>query len=91
MIFLITYDITDNKRREKLSKFLEEIGVRLQYSVFECRINPKHLKNIKSEITKKINIAKDSVLIYQICASCVKSKIQIGKEYSIKFETLFTA
>ena len=37
MIYVISYDIDDDKRRNKISKVLEEYGVRVLESVFECR------------------------------------------------------
>jgi len=36
MLVLVTYDISDNKRRTKLATFLEGYGRRVQKSVFEC-------------------------------------------------------
>ena len=38
MLVLVTYDIPDNKRRQKLADFLERYGRRVQKSVFECFI-----------------------------------------------------
>lgn len=88
MTFLISYDVTSDKKRNKLSKYLEELGVRLQFSVFECNININKLKSIKSKIEEIINMNKDSVLIYQLCGSCSGKKIQIGKEYVVKSESI---
>ena len=36
---VITYDIVGNKRRTRFHKFLKELGIRSQYSVFECRLD----------------------------------------------------
>jgi len=36
MLVLVVYDIPNNKRRLKLSNFLEGHGRRVQDSVFEC-------------------------------------------------------
>ena len=35
MFYLVTYDITDDQRRTKVAKILEDFGDRVQYSVFE--------------------------------------------------------
>ncbi len=35
---IIIYDITDNKRRNRMAKFLEGYGVRVQKSAFEARL-----------------------------------------------------
>ena len=36
-MYIVSYDITSNKLRRKIAKELENYGVRVQYSVFECR------------------------------------------------------
>jgi CRISPR-associated protein Cas2 len=41
MLVLVTYDISDNKRRTKLATFLEGYGRRVQKSVFECWLTDK--------------------------------------------------
>ncbi|VAX34219.1 hypothetical protein MNBD_NITROSPIRAE03-419, partial [hydrothermal vent metagenome] len=33
---VVTYDITDDKRREQVSSELENYGMRVQKSIFEC-------------------------------------------------------
>ncbi|MBM3855222.1 MAG: CRISPR-associated endonuclease Cas2, partial [Verrucomicrobia bacterium] len=38
MLTLIAYDVTDAKRLHKVAKVCEDWGVRVQYSVFECRL-----------------------------------------------------
>jgi CRISPR-associated endonuclease Cas2 len=47
---LILYDITNNKLRRKIEKTLRDYGVRLQYSVFECRLDA----NLRSELREKL-------------------------------------
>jgi CRISPR-associated protein Cas2 len=39
MLTLVAYDITDDKRLHKVAKTCEDFGVRVQYSVFECRLD----------------------------------------------------
>ena len=46
MLVLIVYDIPDNKRRTKLSKFLEGYGRRVQKSVFECFISLDEMRKL---------------------------------------------
>lgn len=62
---LIIYDIVDNKRRTKLSKFLQGYGFRIQKSAFEAMINIK----LYSKLLKEISIFatnEDSIRIYKI-------------------------
>jgi len=39
MFYVISYDVSDDKKRRKLAKYLESYGVRVQYSVFETELN----------------------------------------------------
>jgi len=38
-ITLVCYDITSNKLRRKIDKCLKDFGIRLQYSVYLCRLD----------------------------------------------------
>jgi len=51
---VIAYDITDDKRRRKLAKFLEGYGDRVQYSVFEARLNKRQLMYVAGKIKRLI-------------------------------------
>ena len=46
--YLISYDISNDKRRLKVMKALEDYGTRVQYSVFECWLRPQDLKSLKN-------------------------------------------
>ncbi len=39
--YLITYDISDDKRRARVFKSLRNRGDHLQFSVFLCELNPR--------------------------------------------------
>jgi hypothetical protein len=45
-LWVIAYDSPSNKRRRKLAKLLEGYGERLQWSVFECRLQPHQLRRL---------------------------------------------
>lgn len=68
-MYLVLYDIEDDRLRTRFSKFLQKYGRRLQYSVFEVKNSKRILDNIKTEI--KTNFSKkfgqaDSVLVYNV-------------------------
>ena len=60
---LIIYDITDNKRRLKMVKFLEGFGFRVQKSAFEAVINLSAINRLKDGIGLIIG-KEDNVRIY---------------------------
>ncbi len=77
MIVLISYDISSNKKRGKLHKFLKEFGLNTQKSVFECDLDREGVLHITSFARALIDPKTDSVRIQTICASCSR-KVQIS-------------
>ena len=39
-LIVVSYDIPDDRRRLRLANTLKDFGIRVQYSVFECRLEP---------------------------------------------------
>lgn len=78
MFYLITYDIEEDKKRNKIAKLLEDYGTRVQYSVFECAIDYNQLEEIKKKAEDIIDKKKDSVRIYRICEGCLKEISILG-------------
>jgi CRISPR-associated protein Cas2 len=73
---IISYDISDDKRRSKAAKTLEDFGTRVQYSVFECRLEPAQLQQLKKRLQPYVKETQESVRIYHISADDV-SRIEI--------------
>ena len=74
MRYLISYDISDDKVRDKVVKYLEGFAFRLQYSVFSCNVSAKEAKKIWCDL---ISIATEdksgNVLMTPLCKSCEKN------------------
>ena len=67
MFYVISYDITDNKRRNKIAKLLEGFGERVQHSVFECEFDDKKKEEyLTKRIEKIMNTDEDTIRIYKI-------------------------
>ena len=65
-LYLVTYDIPSNKRRKKVSDLLEGYGKRVQYSVFECVLEPKKFVELKTRMKKRVNLEEDSIRFYPL-------------------------
>ncbi len=76
MLYLISYDIPDDKRRGKIANCLLDYGKRVQYSVFECNLEKEQVEQLKKEIGGFISAAEDSVRIYSFCQNCYE-KIEV--------------
>ena len=70
MIYIIAYDIADNKRRLRIAKTLESWGYRIQESVFQLRLEATTLARVRSSLAALISDAEDVIHIYPICSSC---------------------
>ncbi len=77
MLYVVSYDITDDTSRTKLSKILEGRGIRVQYSVFECILEPNDLGELLKQLAGYVCTSDgDSVRIYPLTQDTVQ-KVQI--------------
>jgi len=70
LFYVVTYDIPDNKRRQKVADILEGYGKRVQYSVFECVLTRAKYNEMRSKLKKKVKLAEDSVRFYPLSNQC---------------------
>ncbi len=62
---LVSYDISSDRRRLKVMKLLEGYGDHVQFSVFECRLEPGDLDTLRRKL-KKLAGRQDSVRLYYL-------------------------
>jgi CRISPR-associated protein Cas2 len=79
MFVVVSYDISDDKRRLKVMKTLEGFGKRAQYSVFECRLKRQDLKRLHKRLQALIRKEEDDVRFYLLCEQCVERIVPMGK------------
>jgi len=60
--YLVCYDIADDKRLRKVFKTCSNFGDHLQFSVFECDLNPSEKIELESALTEIINCDEDQVI-----------------------------
>lgn len=81
-MIIISYDISDTKKRNRFSKFIQKFGHRLQFSVYEIDNSERILYNIIAEINNKflkVFDQSDSVYIFQMSSSCKIHKFGFAK------------
>lgn len=79
MLWLVCYDVADNKRRQKLVKLLEQRGQRVQYSVFECPLEEKELRQLlEKRWLKVLNLREDNLRIYPLDETAKKRTLVFG-------------
>jgi CRISPR-associated protein Cas2 len=75
---MVTYDIADSTRRRRVAKALEGFGERVQFSVFECRLNDAELVRLHSQIRSVVDLAHDRIRWYPLCHPCREGVMQQG-------------
>jgi CRISPR-associated protein Cas2 len=88
MFYIVSYDIPDDKKRDRVAKTLLDFGTRVQYSVFECIMDDKLLEKMTVKLNKIIS-DEDSVRIYALCAKCEKVVRVLGSGEVTKDENVF--
>lgn len=64
--FLVCYDISDDKRRNKTFQVLRGFGDHLQLSVFECQLTRADLVRLRAELAQLIHHKEDQVLFIDL-------------------------
>lgn len=83
MRVVVSYDISDDKRRRMIAKLLEGYGYRVQYSVFECDLSAKQLKKLHRELRPYVKGKEmDSVRFYPLPADAVEKINVLGNDYA---------
>ena len=70
MFIVLSYDISDDRRRTRLHKALKRFGTAVQYSVFEFHLNAAELLRLKQFVAQEINPRLDQVRYYYLCENC---------------------
>lgn len=78
-LVVIVYDISDDKRRTRMAKFLNGYGLRVQRSCFECILDITLYKKLINEIEKYIS-DDDLLRVYRLTGNMeVKTWGILGK------------
>ena len=69
MLVLVMYDIAqetpqDQTRLRQVGKLCQDLGQRVQYSVFECLVEPAQWVSLKDRLIKTIQPERDSLRFY---------------------------
>lgn len=68
--YVVTYDISDTKRRNKVMEIMESVGTRMNYSVFECMLTNIQYNNLLKRLSRIVVAREDWINIYPLCTEC---------------------
>lgn len=78
MLTLVAYDISDDKRLRRVAQTCEDYGVRVQYSVFECRLDEEEFADFWLKLLEVIDEKEDRLVAYKIDARSAKETLTAG-------------
>jgi CRISPR-associated protein Cas2 len=76
MLYVVSYDIPDDRRRTRVHSVLTGFGTWVQYSVFECFLDRKQRMLLEARLLEEIHQREDTVRIYGLCVTC-KTKVEV--------------
>lgn len=82
--YIVTYDITEDDRRNRVYQTLRGYGDHIQYSVFRCDLSERERISLRAELHPLIDHASDQILLIDLgptagrAATCVDA---IGRTY----------
>lgn len=83
MMVLVTYDVKTNtptgeKRLRQVAKLCKDYGQRVQYSVFECLVDPAQWAVLRQGLVDLINDQEDSLRFYYLGANWQRRVEHVG-------------
>ncbi len=93
MLVLVSYDVKTsdpggNKRLRRVAKTCKDYGQRVQYSVFECLVDPAQWTKFRQKLIDEINPETDSLRFYFMGSNWRHKVEHIGAKESIDMESI---
>ncbi len=90
MLVLISYDVSIEekgaKRLRRVAKACQNYGQRVQYSVFECVVDPAQWTVLRQRLIDEINPEIDSLRFYFLGSNWRRRVEHVGAKKSIDFD-----
>ena len=65
-LYIVTYDITDQKRWRRVFRIMKGYGRWLQLSVFQCRLTARRRADMAARLDREIKHNEDHVIIVDV-------------------------
>ncbi len=83
MLVLVTYDVRTSdpegpRRLRRVARAVQDYGQRVQYSVFECEVDPAQWATLKARLIAEIDPECDSLRFYHLGANWERRVEHVG-------------
>ncbi len=95
MLVLVSYDVSieenGQRRLRRVAKACKDYGQRVQYSVFECIVDPAQWAVLRQRLIDEIDPKTDSLRFYFLGSNWKRKIEHIGAKQSVDMEGLLIA
>ena len=91
MRYVIAYDVSDDRRRARVARFLEGWGRRVQKSLFECDLDRDELEAVIRRLNELLDLREDRCHLYRLCGECVPFRRALGNDLEPEWEGIVVA
>ena len=93
MMVLVTYDVktetpAGRRRLRRIAKACQNFGQRVQFSVFECEVDPAQWTELRHRLLKEFLETEDSLRFYMLGASWKRRVEHHGAKEPVDFDGL---
>jgi CRISPR-associated protein Cas2 len=78
-LWIVAYDSPSSKRRRKIAQLLEGYGQRVQWSVFECRLQKQEINTLVGRLGRLMHGNEDRVRLWPVPEASRARVIQLGQ------------
>lgn len=65
-VIIIAYDVTEDRRRNKIHSLLKGYGYSLQYSIFRCELTTTERLKLRQELWDLLDLKEDRILLLDL-------------------------
>jgi CRISPR-associated protein Cas2 len=91
MMVLVSYDMetltaAGRKRLRRIAKTCRDVGQRVQFSVFECEVDPAQWAALRARLIGEIDPDKDSLRFYFLGSNWRRRVEHVGAKPAVDFD-----
>lgn len=91
MMVLVSYDVetltaAGRRRLRRIAKACRDVGQRVQFSVFECEVDPAQWATLRARLIGEIDPNKDSLRFYFLGSNWRRRVEHVGAKPAVDFD-----
>lgn len=91
MLVLVTYDVNTQdaagrRRLRRVARACQDLGQRVQNSVFECEVDPAQWAVLRTRLVEEIDESKDSLRFYRLGADGRRRTEHVGAKPALDLD-----